>query len=129
MVTTTPFSESDLRGLWNIRASPCSSTAQPVCQDCPERKGEENMGRGRGEREAHEVGDLDSALLLPVAHDEDVARLEVAVDDPVCVQVLEPIEHLPHDGLEDEGVEALARELVAVELYHLVEVVLRVVKG
>ncbi len=45
--------------------------------------------RGPGAREA-EVGDAE----LAGARDEEVARLEVAVDDAVVVQVLEALEHL-----------------------------------
>lgn len=46
----------------------------------------------------HKVCNLDTPLLLAVAHDEDVAWLEIAVEDPVVVQELEAVEHLQGRG-------------------------------
>lgn len=44
-----------------------------------------------------EVANLD----LSCGGDEDVGRLEVAVDDPVVVQVRDAVEELPKEGLEN----------------------------
>mmetsp|Transcript_41619 Transcript_41619/g.107754 ORF Transcript_41619/g.107754 Transcript_41619/m.107754 type:complete len:288 (+) Transcript_41619:430-1293(+) len=74
------------------------------------------------------VGDLHPPLLLAVAHHEDVAGLQVSVDDPVGVQVVQPVQQLPHDRLDHVGVKGLGVALVAVEADHLVQVVLRIVK-
>ena len=71
---------------------------------------------------------LSPHLLLPVAHDQDIAGLQVAVDDPVLLQVAEAVEQLPHDALHGGRFQRLQR-LGAVPPQQLVQVVLCVVKG
>lgn len=44
-------------------------------------------------REAH-VGYLDSAALAALAHDQNVGRFEIAMEDPVGVQIVDAVEYL-----------------------------------
>ena len=66
-------------------------------------------------------------LLLAVPHDQDVGRLQVAVDEPVLLHVAETVEQLPHDGLDHRAIHR-RMQLVAVVPQHLVQVVLRVIE-
>lgn len=44
-----------------------------------------------------EIADLDLTFLV----DEDVGRLQVAMNDPVVVQVADPVRELPHERFEN----------------------------
>ena len=46
--------------------------------------------------------DLDHALLGPFSHDENVGRLEISMQHPVGVEIVDSIERLPDERLDGE---------------------------
>lgn len=63
-----------------------------------------------------EISNLD----LSSAVDEDVGGLEIAMDDPVVVQVRYAIEELPKEGLEDrDGQDCPSRRVMVDDLLRM----------
>ncbi len=90
-----------------------------VAEGAHDQAGSREPGVGGGDAGDAEVEDLH----LPVAQDEDVPRLDVAVDDPVLMGVVEPVADLDHQGqlVLERDLAALADEeleLLAVEELH-----------
>jgi hypothetical protein len=69
-------------------------------------RGQHNGVDGHGAREA-EVAELDP----PVGPEQDVLGLDVAVDDPVRVQVVQRLHHLLRDPLDLGGGERTGGEM------------------
>ena len=77
--------------------------------------GEERLERLVRQAREPEVADFDDAR----GRDEDVRRLEVAVEDVGLVQVEEAVEELVYQGFEDRGRDLVAADGLGVMVYEL----------
>ena len=77
--------------------------------------GEERLERLVRQAREPEVADFDDAR----GRDEDVRRLEVAVEDVGLVQVEEAVEELVYQGFEDRGRDLVATDGLGIVVYEL----------
>ena len=58
-------------------------------------------------------------MVLPRPYNQYIRRLEVTVNDPILMQVVDPVQHLPDERLDGEFMGTLLLEMLAVVAYNL----------